>query len=279
MRKRLKDRVAVITGASAGIGSECARLFAEAGAHVVIAARRLDRLEALRQEIEAKGGRCLAVQTDVTDRALMQRLLDATLEHFGRVNVWINNAGSGLAASVEQTTPGEMERIWAVNYMGVFHGCQVALQQMRRQGRGHIINISSMAGRFAMPLGAAYSAAKFAVNGLSEALALELHGTGIRVSVIMPGFTATEFFDAMQKKIPDAPMPRIGIASARSVAARTLQCALRPREKVYSLPAPPLTLAFFDLFPSLWRWIALRYLQMRTQGRGTPVPGEEDAAR
>jgi NAD(P)-dependent dehydrogenase (short-subunit alcohol dehydrogenase family) len=279
MRRALKNRVVVITGASAGIGSECARLFSEAGAHVVIAARRLERLEAIRQEIEAKGGKCLAVQTDVSDRALMQRLLDATLEHFGRVDVWINNAGSGLAASVEQTTPEEMERIWAVNYMGAFHGCQVALQQMRRQGRGHIINISSMAGRFAMPLGAAYSAAKFAVNGLSEALAMELHGTGIRVSVMMPGFTGTEFFDAMQKKIPDAPMPRVGIASARSVAARILRCAQHPREKVYFIPVPPLTLAFFDLFPSLWRRIALRYIQMRTGGRGTPVPGEEDAAR
>jgi len=149
MRRTLKNRVAVITGASAGIGSECARLFAEAGAHVVIAARRLQRLEAIRQEIESKGGRCLAVQTDVSDRALMQRLLDATLEHFGRVDIWINNAGSGLAASVEQTTPEEMERIWAVNYMGVFHGCQVALQQMRRQGRG--ISSTSPAWRDALP--------------------------------------------------------------------------------------------------------------------------------
>jgi short-subunit dehydrogenase len=265
----LRNKVVVITGASAGIGREAALLFAREGAHVVVAARRAERLEEVKRQIEAEGGKCLAVPTDVADRALVQRLLDATLEHFGRVDVWINNAGYGLAGSIEQTTPEEMERMMAVNYMGAFHGCQVALQQMRRQGSGHILNVSSLAARFPLPLHGAYTATKYALNGLTETLALELDGSGIQVSLLMPGVTDTEFTDAMIKKIPDSPgaIPG-GSASARSVAARIVRCAKRPKRVLMFMPAPPFVLALFDLFPSLWRVIARRYLRVRTGGKG-----------
>src|SRR5438067_2899209 len=132
--RSLKNKVVVITGASAGIGKVAAILFAKEGAHVVIAARRMDRLTALKAEIESGGAKCLAVETDVSERDHVQRLLDATLEHFGQVDVWINNAGSGIVGSMEQTTPEEMEKLMKINFMGTYYGCQAALQQMRRQG-------------------------------------------------------------------------------------------------------------------------------------------------
>src|SRR5438046_3057567 len=116
MPRNLKNKVVVITGASAGIGKAAAFLFAREGANVVAAARRMERLSQICSEIEELGGKCLPVQTDVSDRPQVQRLLDATLEHFGKVDVWINNAGYGLVGSVEQTTPEEMEQIWRTNY-------------------------------------------------------------------------------------------------------------------------------------------------------------------
>lgn len=270
MPKTLRNRVVVITGASAGIGREAALLFAQEGAHVVIAARRAERLEEVKRQIEAMGGRCLAVPTDMANRALVQRLLDATLEHFGRVDVWINNAGSGLIGPLEQTTEEEMRRLWEVNYLGAFHGCQVALQQMRRQGSGHLMNVSSMAARFPLPLNAAYTATKCALNGLTESLELELEGSGIRVSLLMPSLTDTEFADAMIRKIPDVEGLNIRPHPARKVAQGLVRCAKRPRSRLMFVPLPPLTLALFDLFPALWRFIARRYIRLRTAGRGLP---------
>src|SRR5262249_42415667 len=153
-----------------------------------------------------------------------------TLEHFGRVDIWINNAGFGLIGSVEQTTLDEMRRLMDVNYMGAFHGCQVALQQMRRQGSGPILNISSMAPRFPLPLNPAYPATKYALNGLTEALEMELESSGIRVSLIMPGVTETEFVEAMVKKIPAIPGASLGPTdTARKVAARIVACAKKPK--------------------------------------------------
>jgi short-subunit dehydrogenase len=272
--RSLRGKVVVITGASSGIGRAAALRFAREGSHLVIGARRANRLEQVKHEVEEAGAKCLALPTDVSDRAMVQRLLDGTLEHFGQVDIWVNNAGFGMAASVEQTTPEEMERLWRVNYMGAFHGCQVVLPQMRRQGSGHIINISSMAGRFPMPLGAAYSATKAAMNSLSEALDMELQGTGVRVCTLLVSFTETDFFGAMVKRIPDVPMKLGGIATADSVAARIVQCARKPKAVVYFIPAPRLVLALTDLFPGLYRRMALWYVEKRTAGKGVPTPDE-----
>src|SRR5258708_4052308 len=271
MPRNLKNKVVVITGASAGIGKAAAILFAREGANVVIAARRMERLLHISDEIEEQGGKCLPVQTDVSERPQVQRLLDATLEHFGKVDVWINNAGYGLVGSVEQTTPEEMEQIWRTNYMGTFHGCQAALQQMRRQESGIIINVSSMAARFPLPLHGAYTATKFAMNGLTEALDLELQGTGIRVCLVMPNVTETEFSNAVVKKIPDAIGPKPPTDSAEKVAKRIVQCALKPRSIIMFIPAPPLTLALFDLFQGMWRTMARKYIRIRTNGMGVPI--------
>jgi len=269
MRKTLKSKVVVITGASAGIGKECAHAFHRAGAHVVIAARRLERLQAIKTAIDSDGGKCLAVATDVADPAHVQRLLDATLEHFGRVDVWINNAGFGQVGRFEDMTPKEMESLWRVNFMGAYYGSRAALAQMRRQGSGHIMNVSSMVARFPLPLNAGYTATKFALNGLSEALDLELEGSGIRVTAVMPGVTETEFTEAMVTKLPTPnAQRRVPTATARHVAGRMVQCALRPRPTLMFLPASRIILALCDLFPGVWRGLARRYSSYRTTGLG-----------
>jgi NAD(P)-dependent dehydrogenase (short-subunit alcohol dehydrogenase family) len=273
MRRSLRGKVVVVTGASAGIGRATALAFAAEGAHIVVAARRAERLEELQRVIETAGGRCLAAPTDVADRAQVLRLLEATLEHFGRVDVWVNNAGYGLVGSVEQTTEDDMRRILEVNYMGAFHGCQIALEQMRRQGSGHIINVSSMVGRFGLALNAAYSATKHAMNGLTEALAQELEGTGIYASVVMPGITETDFGASTFKKIPPATgHSSLSVSSARSVALRIVRCARGRSSVVMIAPAPRLLVALVGLCPWIWRVIARRYVAFRTDGRGVPVP-------
>lgn len=272
MARSLRGKVVVVTGGSSGIGRAAALAFAREGCHLVVAARRPEPLREAREAIEALGARALAVPTDVADRVQVQRLLDAALEHFGRVDVWANNAGYGMAASVEQTTPDDMRRIWETNYMGAFHGCQVALRQMRRQGSGHLVNVSSMAGRFALPLGSAYAATKAAMNALGESLRAELEGTGLHATTVMPGFTRTPFFQAMERKVPDVEGLWFPAAAPEDVARRIVRAVRRPVPVVMLVPAPRLTLAVIDLLPGIWSFIARRYLRARTAGRGLPEP-------
>jgi NAD(P)-dependent dehydrogenase (short-subunit alcohol dehydrogenase family) len=269
----LKNRVIVVTGGSAGIGRATALAFAKEGAHVVIAARRPEKLEEVRAEIETLGAKCLAVVTDVAEEDQVDHLLDATLETFGQVDIWVNNAGYGLSASVEQTTSEEMERIWRTNFMGVFYGTQAALRQMRRQERGHIMNVSSMAAEFPLPLGSAYTATKWAINGFTEALAMELRGSGIRASVVMPNVTESEFVKVMEKKVVESRTGWTGpVASAESVANEFVRCARNPRMRVPFVPFGRLALAVCKLFPGIWGFVARKYIAIRTSGKGIPPP-------
>jgi short-subunit dehydrogenase len=268
LRVKLKEKTAVITGASAGIGRETAIEMARLGVQVVIAARRLDKLQTLRCEIESFQGNCLPVATDVSELEQVQRLLNATLEHYGKVDIWINNAGSGLVGSCEQTTADEMAQLMQVNFMGTFFGCQAALQQMRRQKSGHIINISSMAARLPLPLNAAYSATKSAQWAYSKALSEELSGSGIHISTILPSFTETDFTRAMVHKIPDAPGSIIKGTPVSRVAKAIIHCAEHPQNEMILIPIPRIVMAFMDLFPPIWRFAMRKYIQCRTDGKG-----------
>lgn len=267
MARSLRNRVVVVTGASSGIGRDAAVRFAALGAHVALASRRPEPLGLVRERIEAMGCKALAVPTDVSQQPQVQRLLDATLEHFGRVDVWVNNAGSGMVAWFEQTTPDEMRSLWDVNFMGVFYGCQAALQQMRRQESGHIINVSSLAGRFALPLNSAYAATKHAVNALGQSLAMELEGTGIRVSTIMPGLTETGFFEAAVRKVGEGRRSMVRAAPVETVGKAIVRCAMHPRDQVVLAPLGRWLLALAEAAPPLYRAIARRYLKVRAGGR------------
>lgn len=189
----LQDQVAIITGASSGIGAATARRLASAGAAVVLAARREERLHALKREIEAQGGTARLVPTDVTQREACQHLIDATLEAFGQIDILVNNAGIMPLSFLAKVKLDEWERMVDVNVKGVLFCTAAVLPTMIEQKRGHLVNVSSVAGRRVFPGGAVYCATKFAVTAFSEGLRRELSARyGIRVTCIEPGAVATE---------------------------------------------------------------------------------------
>ncbi|MGH7812443.1 MAG: SDR family NAD(P)-dependent oxidoreductase [Candidatus Binataceae bacterium] len=186
-----RGKSAVVTGASSGIGYDCALAFGEQGANVTILARRRLRLEELAQKIGAAGGKALALDCDVTDRARVFWAIEQAREAFGGIDILVNSAGVAIPNPVEKTTPEELKRMMAVNVYGALNAIQAALPAMRTARSGSIVNISSLAGRRGLsPLGG-YSASKFALVGLSEALRVELFRTNIKVSLIMPGVIDT----------------------------------------------------------------------------------------
>ena len=194
----LSDRVAIVTGASSGIGEATARLLAREGATVVLAARRRERLEALKAEIEDAGGAALAVPTDVTDRDAVQALARATLDATGRIDVLVNNAGVMPLTFMHNMRTEDWYQTLDVNLYGVVHAVEAVLPTMMEQASGHVVNVSSTAGRRVYPGGAVYSATKYAVRALSEGMRQELGPRyGIRVTCIEPGAVATELTDAI----------------------------------------------------------------------------------
>ena len=193
MTDSLKDKVAIITGASSGIGEATARRLAESGARVVLAARRVERLEALAADIERREGTALVAPTDVTDERSVQRLARTALDAFGRSDILINNAGIMPLSPISKLRVEEWDRMIDVNIKGVLYCVAATLPTMLEQGSGHIINVSSVAGRRPFPSGTVYSATKFAVRAISQGLRLELSPIkGIRVTDIEPGVVATE---------------------------------------------------------------------------------------
>ena len=192
----LSESVAVITGASSGIGEATARLLAERGATVVLAARREDKLDALQRAIEDAGGTALVVPTDVTDRDAVQALAQAALDAYGRIDILVNNAGVMPLTFLHNMRTDDWYQTLDVNVRGVMHAVEAVLPTMMEQKRGHVVNVSSIAGRKVYPGGAVYSASKYAVRALSEGMRQELGPShGIRVTCIEPGAVATELTD------------------------------------------------------------------------------------
>ena len=187
------DKVVVITGASAGIGAELAKQLAAKGAKVVLAARRKEELDAVAKRI---GEKAFAVVTDVTKRSDVERLAKAAIEHFGRIDVWVNNAGRGISRSVADLTDEDLDAMWTVNMKSVVYGIQAVLPHFKAKNAGQIVNISSGLSRVPLaPVRAAYGAVKAAVNMLTASLRVELKKThpGIHVTLLLPGVVATEF--------------------------------------------------------------------------------------
>ena len=189
----LDQTVAIITGASSGIGQATARVLAEQGVRVVLAARRVERLEALQQELEAAGGQALVVKTDVTQRAQVEALIKKAHAHFGRIDHLINNAGVMLLSYMRNVHVEEWETMIDVNLKGPLFCIGAALPIMQAQGSGHIINVSSMAGRRVFTSGAVYCATKFGLHALTEGLRQELQD--IRATTIAPGVVRTELLE------------------------------------------------------------------------------------
>jgi NADP-dependent 3-hydroxy acid dehydrogenase YdfG len=197
MSNNIKGKVVVITGASSGLGAATARLLSAEGAIVVLGARRVERLKSLADELTAKGGKALAIATDVTDREQVKKLVDAAVQKFGRIDVMINNAGLMPSSPLERLKIDDWDRAIDVNIKGVLYGIAAALPYMKQQKAGHIINVSSVAGHKVTPNGAVYCATKHAVRALSEGLRTEVKPYNIRTTIISPGAVATELPDSI----------------------------------------------------------------------------------
>jgi short-subunit dehydrogenase len=211
--------VVVITGASSGIGEATARLLASHGHQLVLAARRLDRLEALQKELSAVT-QVLVVQTDVADPAQVVLLVQRAEEHFGRIDVWVNNAGVGPRSPWWEQDAADVQRVVNINLVAPMVAVQALLPGMKAQGRGHIINVASVAGHIGT--NGPYSATKWGLRGLSESMRRELKPFGIKVSVVSPGFIATEMTRGNDMKMPG---PEV-------VARVMLKLIERPRREV-----------------------------------------------
>jgi NADP-dependent 3-hydroxy acid dehydrogenase YdfG len=197
MTQGIEDKVVVITGASSGLGEATARLLSAQGARVVLGARRVDRIEALADELIASGGKALAIQTDVTDCSQVQALVDAAVQTYGRIDVMINNAGLMPQSPLERRKIDDWNRMIDVNIKGVLYGIAAALPYMQQQKSGHIINVSSVAGHKVRAGGAVYAATKTAVRVISEGLRQEVKPYNIRTTIISPGAVATELTNSI----------------------------------------------------------------------------------
>ncbi len=238
-----------ITGASRGFGALIAEKALAAGDNVVAAARYPQQLpDHLRGHPNL-----LAVRLDVTNEEQARRAVAAAVERFGRVDVLVNNAGYGLLGAVEEATAEEIERLYATNVFGLLKVTRAVLPQMRAQRSGHVINLSSIGGYGAFQGWGVYSSTKFAVEGLSEALAIELAPLGIRVTVVEPGFFRTDFLDASSLAIsPNSIADYAETAGAmRSFAAGANHAQPGDPEKlaeglvtVVKAPNPPLRIQF-----------------------------------
>jgi NADP-dependent 3-hydroxy acid dehydrogenase YdfG len=193
--KRLDGRIALVTGASSGIGEATAIALAEAGAKVAIAARRKDRLQALAARLAPLGADPLVLEADLLDEHVAQRIVADTEHHFGQLDVLVNTAGVMYLEPVAEADLGRWRRMLELNVLSLIASTQAALAGMRSRRDGHIVNVSSTAGRIANPNAAAYSATKFGVVAFSEALRREVYADNIRVSVIEPGVVQTELRD------------------------------------------------------------------------------------
>ena len=199
--KRLAGKIAIVTGSSSGIGKAIALTFAEEGACVVVAARRQHLCEQTVKQIREKGGEAMAIQTDVTDEAQVDRLITETVKRYGRLDLLVNNAGIGGGGPIENTSTETFDLVLNTNLRGTFFCCRAGFRQMKQHGGGTIINMSSVAGVQAWAGTGTYSASKHGIMALTRSLADEGRPYKIKVSAICPGGVADELVDASPEEI------------------------------------------------------------------------------
>ncbi|HEY0564871.1 MAG TPA: SDR family NAD(P)-dependent oxidoreductase [Terriglobales bacterium] len=228
----LRDKVVVITGASMGIGEALARAFVQAGSIVVMTSRDLARVEAARQRVGMQS--TLALACDVRSRTDLQRTADEVAARYGHLDVWVNNAGFGLLDSIEKASVEATRDLFATNLIAPIEAIQVVSAIMRKQRSGTIVNISSVAGHVALPYMGVYSASKHALNVVSKAARAELHGSGIHILNVAPGFVSTDFGKNAVKgadvRRPDSSFRR-GITAER-LARATVKAVERDKREI-----------------------------------------------
>jgi short-subunit dehydrogenase len=245
---QLKGAVAVVTGASSGIGETVAVGLAQRGARVVLAARRKDRLDELADRIERAGGHALAIRCDVTDREQLAALPTVVHEAFGPCDILVNNAGVPGGGTFANLTYQQIEDIIEVNVLGVMYGTRAFLPGMLQRRHGHIVNVASLAGRFATPGASVYGASKHAVVAFSESLFYEVEDQGVLVTAVNPGFVKTESFPLVGMD----PRMILTLEKVAGAVIRVVRDDIAPELSVPRYVSP--LQAFRVLTPPLYRW-------------------------
>ena len=263
-QKKLFGKVAVITGASMGIGEAIANLFARHGAQVVLLSRDSARLEAARGRI-GYPDQTLGLACDVRHREEIDRAIGLVMHHFQKIDIWVNNAGHGLLDSIASMRMSDCREMFDTNFFGTVEAMQAVLPIMKQQGSGAIINVSSVAGHIPLPFNASYSATKFAMNSIGKAARIELAGSNIHVTTVCPGYVRTDF-GANAVKGPDyrqvRPKTARGI-SAERVARAVLKGYLKQsREIIVPWTMHPVV-KIYQLFPTLVEWSMIRMTRKR----------------
>jgi NADP-dependent 3-hydroxy acid dehydrogenase YdfG len=228
---KLNGKVALVTGASSGIGEATALVLAAEGAHVAIAARRFQRLTDLAGRLRHAGGEAFPIEADVTDEAQAKAMVEHVLRQYGRLDMLLNVAGVGVAAPFQNTTTEEYRQMVDLNILGVLYAIHAALPAMKRQGDGHIVIISSGTGRYIHP-STVYSGTKHAVSAIAESLRREIGKDWIRVTSIEPGAVKTEFTSHMRQDIRQSVEQRLGgmeQLESQDVAGAILYAVTQPR--------------------------------------------------
>lgn len=251
----LTGKIAVVTGASMGIGEAIAKIFVDHGAAVVLLSRDSGRAEAARMAI-GRTDQTVALACDVRNREEIDRTISLTMHHFQRIDIWVNNAGRTVLDSVAAVRSSDYQEIFDTNFFGTLEAMKAVIPIMRQQGAGSIINISSVAGHIPLPFHAIYSATKFAMNAISKAARVELAGTGIHVLTVCPGYVRTDFgrhaIRGEEQKVV-RPASARGISPER-VARAVLQGYLkRKREVIVPWTMHPVV-KLYQLWPGLVEW-------------------------
>lgn len=262
MSIELKGKVVLITGASSGFGEDAARLFAAEGAHVVLAARRVERLQQAVERIQAAGGEAMATPVDVTNLADIENMVQSVIENLGRIDILFNNAGFGRLDWFERLDPTrDIQTQINVNLTGLMEVTHTVLPHMLARRSGHIINMSSVAGWIAAPMYTVYSATKYGVRGYTDALRRELGVYSIRVSGIYPGPALTEFGQHTGSSVlkNDFKVPAWVSMTSEYVAKQVVNLAKHPRRTLI-IPWWFRPVIWFDTnFPGGIDWIVNEY--------------------
>jgi short-subunit dehydrogenase len=255
----IAGKVAVVTGASMGIGEAIAKIFVEHGAKVVLVSRNAGRGEAARSRL-GQIEHTLALSCDVRNREEIDRVISVTVHHFDRIDVWVNNAGHGLIDSVARMDMAACHDLFDTNLFGTISAMQAVIPVMKRQGSGTIINISSVAGHLPLPYSAAYSGSKFAMNAMGKAARIELRKRKINVLTVCPGYVRTQFSDnavrgyELQRVRPST---MSGISAERVARATLAGYRKEKREVVVPWTMIPV-IKLYQLFPGIVERAMLR---------------------
>lgn len=252
-RMKLQDKVAVITGASMGIGEAIAKLFLVEGAKVVLCARDLARTKAAEQRIGGGSGNTLSASCDVSKRAEVDALVQTVIAKFGRIDIFVNNAGFGLNDAVADMDMTELRRMFDTNLFGAIECMQAVIPVMKKQGGGDIVNVSSVSGHISTPYMSGYAATKHAMNAIGKAARMELLRHNINVLTVCPGYIATDFVKNMVK---GRHAERVGSSvkyavGPEVVAQATLQGLLKRKREVVTPRIYSLFISMYHTLPGV----------------------------